>query len=56
MFSTLWIVLTSLLSLLYLVFIYILWYFILKEIPKNKDIIITILVAFCIIIWVYFKN
>jgi drug/metabolite transporter (DMT)-like permease len=56
MYSTLWIVLTSLLSLLYLVFIYILWYFILKEIPNKKDIIITLFVAICIIIWVIFKN
>ena len=55
MYSTLWVVLTSLLSLLYLVFIYILSYFILKEIPNKKDIIITIFVASYIIIWVIFK-
>lgn len=56
MYSSLWVVLTSLLSLLYLVFIYILWYFILKEIPSKKDILVTILVAICIIIWVIFKT
>lgn len=55
MYSTLWIVATSLISLLYLVFVYILWYLILKEIPAKKDIIITILVSICIIIWMWFK-
>lgn len=55
MYSMLWVVLTSLLSLLYLVFIYILWYFVLKEIPSKKDITVTLLVALCIIVWVYFK-
>jgi hypothetical protein len=56
MYTTLWVVLTSLLALLYLVFIYILWYFILKEIHSKKDIFVTIFVAICIIIWVLFKN
>ncbi len=56
MYSTLWVVLTSLLSLLYLGFIYILWYFILKEIPTKKDIIVTLFVAICIIIWVLFRT
>jgi len=56
MYSTLWVVLTSLLSLLYLGFIYILWYFILKEIPSKKDIFVTLLIAVCIVIWVLFKN
>jgi drug/metabolite transporter (DMT)-like permease len=56
MFSSLWVVLTSLLSLLYLVFIYILWYFILKEVPSKKDILITIFVSICIIVWTIFKN
>jgi len=56
MYSTLWVILTSLLSLLYLVFIYILWYFILWEKPTKKDIIVTLFVAGCIIIWVLFKN
>lgn len=56
MYSTLWIVATSLLSLLYLVFVYIISYFFLKEIPLKKDIYITILVSICIIIWMYFKN
>jgi len=56
MYSTLWIVTTSLLSLLYLVFVYIIWFFILKEIPSKKDIIITILVSICIMIWMYFKK
>lgn len=56
MYSTLWIVVTSLISLLYLVFIYLLWYIILKEIPSKKDIIVSILVSVCVIIWLYFKN
>lgn len=56
MYHSLWVVLTSLLSLLYLVFIYILGYFILKEKPTKKDVIITILVSILIIIWVIFKN
>lgn len=55
MYTTLWVVATSLLSLLYLVFVYILWYIILKEIPSKKDIIITILVSICIFIWMWFK-
>lgn len=56
MYSTLWVVLTSLLSLLYLGFVYILGYFILKEIPSKKDILVTLFVAICIIIWVFFKT
>jgi len=56
MISTLGIVLTSLLSLLYLSFVYILWYILLKEIPSKKDILVSIFVAICIIIGVLFKN
>lgn len=56
MYSNLWVVTTSLLSLLYILFIYILWYFILKEKPTKKDLIITWLVVICIIIWLYFKT
>lgn len=56
MYSTLWVVITSLLSLLYLVFVYMFWYIILKEIPTKKDVIIAILVSLCIIIWMLFKN
>jgi len=56
MYSTLWVVLTSLLSLLYLAFVYILGFLILKEIPSKKDILVTICVAICIIVWVLFKN
>ena len=56
MYSSLWVILTSLLSLLYLVFIYILWYFILKEVPSKKDILVTIFVSICIIVWTIFKN
>ena len=55
MYSTLWIVLTSLISLLYLGFVYILGYFILKEIPSKKDIIVTLIIAICIVIWMWFK-
>jgi len=56
MYTTLWVVLTSLLSLLYLVFIYILGYFILNEVPSKKNILVTLIVAIFIIIWVLFKN
>jgi len=56
MYSSLWVITTSLLSLLYLVFIYMFWYIILKEVPSKKDIIITILVSICIVIWVFFKT
>jgi drug/metabolite transporter (DMT)-like permease len=55
MYSSLWVVLTSLLSLLYLGFIYILGYFILKEVPTKKDILVTLFVAVCIIVWVVFR-
>lgn len=56
MYSSLWVVVTSLIGLLYLVFIYLLWYFLLKDIPSKKDIIVTIFVAICIVVWVLFKN
>lgn len=56
MYSTLWIVTTSLLSLLYLVFVYLFGFLFLWERPTKKDIVITILVSLCIIIWMYFKN
>lgn len=55
MYTSLWIVATSLISLLYLWFVYLFWYLILKEIPSKKDILVTIFVAFCIIIWILFK-
>ena len=55
MYSTLWVVLTSLLSLLYLWFIYILGYFILKEVPSKKDMLVTLFIAVCIITWVIFR-
>ncbi len=56
MYSSLWVVLTSLLSLLYLWFVYIISYFVLKEIPSRKDIIVTIIVSIFIIIWIIFKH
>jgi len=56
LYSTMWVVATSLISLLYLVFVYILWYFFLKDIPSKKDILITIFVVLCVITWLYFKN
>lgn len=56
MYSKLWVVLTSLLWLLYLVFVYILWYYILKDTPTKKDILVTIFIALCVIVWVIFKN
>lgn len=56
MYTQLWVVATSLISLLYLVFVYLFWYIILKETPSRKDIIIAVLVAGCIFIWMIFKN
>jgi len=56
MYTELWVVATSLISLLYLVFVYFFWYLILKETPSKKDIMIAILVAACIFIWMIFKN
>lgn len=56
MYSTLWVVVTSLIGLLYLIFIYILWYFLLKDVPTKKDIIITILVSAFIVLGLLFKN
>ncbi len=54
--STLWVVVTSLLSLLYLVFVYTLWYYFLGEKPTKKDLIITVLVSLCVLFWIYFEN
>jgi thiol:disulfide interchange protein len=56
MYKTLWVVTTSLLSLLYLIFIYFFWYLILWEKPTRKDVFITIFVSICIFIGVMFKN
>lgn len=56
MYTTIGIVATSLISLLYLIFVYLFGYLILKEIPAKKDVIIAFLVAICIIIWMLFKN
>ncbi len=56
MYKNLWAVATSLISLLYLVFVYMFWYILLKEIPKKKDVIVTILVSLCIIIGILFKK
>jgi len=55
MYSSFWVVLTNLISLLYLIFIYILGYLFLKDIPSKKDILVTIFIAICIVIWVFFK-
>lgn len=55
MYKNLWVIATSLISLLYLVFVYILWYFFLKEVPKKKDVIVTLLIVICIILGMYFK-
>jgi hypothetical protein len=56
MYTTLWVVGTSLISLLYLLFIYTLWFIILKETPTKKDILVSLWVALCIIIGMYFKQ
>jgi len=56
LYSTLWVVATSLISLLYLVFVYILWYFFLKDIPSKKDVFVTIFVVLSVVIWLYFKS
>lgn len=56
MYSSLWVVATSLLSLLYIFFVFTLWYIFLWEKPSKKDIIVTILISICIFLWLYFKN
>lgn len=56
MYTTLWVILTSLISLLYLIFVYFFGYLILKEIPAKKDVIIGLLVTVCIFVWIFFKN
>lgn len=56
MYSSLWVVLTSLISLFYLGFVYLLSYLILNEKASKKDVVIAILVSICIIVWVVFKN
>lgn len=56
MYINLWIVATSLIWLIYLVFIYILWYIFLKEIPAKKDVLVALFVAICVIIWMRFKK
>jgi len=56
LYSTMWVIATSLISLLYLVFVYTLWYFFLKDIPSKKDISITFFVVLCVIIWILFKS
>ena len=55
MYKTLWVVTTSLLSLLYLVFIYFFWSLILWEKASKKDVLITIFVSICIVVWMLFK-
>lgn len=52
--SELWIVTTILLSFLWMVFKLIFSYFLLKEIPWKKDIILAFIVATLIWIWYYF--
>ncbi len=56
MYTSIWIVATSLMSLLSLGFTYLLWYFFLKEIPSKKDVIVTVFVIICIWVWMYFKT
>jgi len=56
MYTNLWIIATSLLGLLYILFVFSLWYVFLWEKPTKKDIIITILISICITIWLFFKN
>ncbi len=56
MYSSLWVVATSLLSLLYIFFVFTLWYIFLWEKPSKKDIITTILISICIFFGLYFKN
>ncbi len=55
MFKTFWVILTSLIGLLYLVFAFLFSYIFLKESPWKKDVIVTSLVSVCIIIWVLFR-
>mgnify|MGYP006939811500 CR=1 FL=1 len=56
LYTWLWLVATSLLSLLYLWFVYLFWFFILWDKPGNRDIIVTLLVSICIIVWMIFKT
>lgn len=56
MYLWLWVIMTSLFSLLYLAFVYIFWYIILKEIPNKKDILIAVFVVICVILGLYFKQ
>jgi uncharacterized membrane protein len=56
MYTSLWIVSTSLLSLLYIFFVFTLWYAFLWEKPSKKEIIVTILISICIFLWLYLKN
>lgn len=49
------VIITSLISLIYLCFIYIFSYIILKEKAKKKDIITAFLISICIIIWMLSK-
>lgn len=56
MYSSLWVVATSLLSLLYIFFVFSLSYIFLWEKPTKKDTIITILISICIFLWLFFKN
>ncbi len=56
MYTSLWIIATSLLWLLYIFFVFALGYVFLWEKPTKKDIIITILISICITIWLFFKN
>ncbi len=56
MFKNLWIILTSLIWLLYLIFVYMFSYFLLHEKIAKKDIIVSFVVAICIVIWIIFKH
>lgn len=56
MYAGKWIVFTSLMTLLYLAFVYMFGYILLKEIPKRKDVIVTLSVVVCIIVGLYFKS
>ncbi len=56
MYKSLWIILTSLISLLYLIFVFIFSKLILKEKIWKKNIIISVVVAICIVVWMLFKH
>jgi len=53
--AELWLILATLLWFLWLASTLILWYFILKDKPSKKDILLAVIILILISIWYYFK-